>query len=65
MFPKCKINFFLDRHSGASEEERKDHEHRFKEVGEAYGVLSDSKKRARYDGGHDLDDLEGSGEDEN
>merc|ERR1719150_3635428 len=34
---------------------------KIKEVGEAYGVLSDSKKRSRYDHGHDIDDLEGHG----
>merc|ERR1719433_2491979 len=50
-----------DRHSGASEEERKEHERKFKEVGEAYGMLSDTKKRSRYDNGHDIDDLEGHG----
>lgn len=50
-----------DRHSGASEDEKKNHERVFKEVGEAYGVLSDSKKRNRYDQGHDIDDLEGAG----
>jgi len=50
-----------DRHSSATEEEKKEHERLFKEVGEAYGVLSDAKKKMRYDNGHDLEDLEGCG----
>lgn len=30
-------------------------------MGEAYGVLSDTRKKDRYDSGADLDDLEGPG----
>lgn len=45
-----------DRHSGASPEVQKEEEKKFKEVGEAFSVLSDAKKRSRYDSGQDLED---------
>uniref|UniRef100_A0A3P9P1M4 J domain-containing protein n=1 Tax=Poecilia reticulata TaxID=8081 RepID=A0A3P9P1M4_POERE len=41
----------LLHHPGTEKEEKK-----FKEVGEAFSVLSDSKKKARYDSGQDLED---------
>lgn len=48
-----------DRHANASEEEKREQERQFKEVGEAYTILSDNQKKSRYDNGQDLDDDHG------
>jgi len=47
-----------DRHANASEDEKREQEKKFKEVGEAYAILSDQQKRDRYDNGQDLDEQE-------
>lgn len=45
-----------DRHATATPEEREKEEVIFKEVSEAYQVLSDSRRKHRYDSGQDLED---------
>ena len=48
-YRKKAIQYHPDKWSTASDEEKKNAEERFKEAAEAYEVLSDENKRARYD----------------
>jgi DnaJ family protein C protein 7 len=58
-YRKKALMLHPDRHANATDAVKKDQEKKFKELGEAYGILSDPKKKARYDSGQDMDDFEG------
>ena len=54
------VKWHPDRWAGKSEQEQKDAEEKFKEISNAYSVLSDPQKRAQYDaGGMSFDGFEG------
>lgn len=48
-YRKAAMKYHPDKFSNASEKEKKEAEEKFKEVNEAYQVLSDAQKRAQYD----------------
>lgn len=66
-YRKLAVKYHPDKQQGKTEEEKKAAEEKFKEVAEAYQVLSDADKRQRYDrfgtidgdfgGGMSADDL--------
>eukprot|EP01114_Cavostelium_apophysatum_P022679 TRINITY_DN8287_c0_g1_i2.p1 TRINITY_DN8287_c0_g1~~TRINITY_DN8287_c0_g1_i2.p1 ORF type:complete len:359 (-),score=110.12 TRINITY_DN8287_c0_g1_i2:15-1091(-) len=59
-YKKQALKWHPDKNSGTPEE-AKHAEAMFKDVGEAYTVLSDAQKRRRYDVGDDLQDMDGGG----
>lgn len=48
-YRKLSMQYHPDRQAGKSDTEKKDAEEKFKEVSEAYSILSDKDKRAQYD----------------
>lgn len=54
-YRKNALKWHPDKHS--TPEAKKEAEKKFKEIAEAYEVLIDDQKRARYDAGEDMDDL--------
>ncbi|KAG5452210.1 DnaJ sub C member 7 [Clonorchis sinensis] len=50
-YKKLALQHHPDRHTHADDATRQEQEQKFKEVGEAYSVLSDPQKRQQYDSG--------------
>lgn len=66
-FRKLALEHHPDKSANKSEKEKKEAEHKFKELAEAYGILSDPEKRKRYDrigveglknGGHGMNNVD-------
>ena len=60
-YRRAALRHHPDRHAAAEDEVREKEETIFKEVSEAYSVLSDPRKKRKYDSGQDLEDM-GMGE---
>lgn len=48
-YRKAAMQYHPDKFSNASEKEKKEAEDKFKEINEAYQILSDAEKKAQYD----------------
>jgi len=59
-YKKSALRWHPDKNSG-SEAEKAKAEKMFKDINEAYVILSDENKKARYDSGVDVEDIEGGG----
>jgi len=60
-YRKSAMQWHPDRHSAGTDEEREEAEKRFKEVGQAFDILSDPQKKQKYDAGMDVEEINGGG----
>lgn len=60
-YKRAALKWHPDKHSSGEEEQRLTADRMFKDIGEAYSVLSDPQKKARYDQGADIEELENPG----
>jgi DnaJ family protein C protein 7 len=57
-YRKSALKWHPDRHATSTDEEKTKAETMFREINLAYEVLSDSQKKAKYDSGVDIEDLD-------
>eukprot|EP01041_Mallomonas_annulata_P008634 gene8634-17810_t len=57
-YRKMALKYHPDKQASKSETEKAEAVAKFKDVGEAYEILSDPEKRKRYDQGVDVEDME-------
>ena len=60
-YKRQALKWHPDKHSNGDEEERLNADRMFKDIGEAYSVMSDPQKKARYDQGADIEELDQPG----
>ncbi len=59
-YRKQALRWHPDKNS-ETEEQKEKADVMFKDIGEAYSVLSDPKKKQMYDDGHDIEEIENGG----
>lgn len=57
-YKKAALKWHPDRHGNKSEKEKEVANAKFREIGEAYEILSDPEKKQRYDSGVDIEDID-------
>ena len=57
-YRKAALKWHPDRHANSSEEEKEKADNLFRDINHAYEVLSDPPKKAKYDSGVDIEDLD-------
>ena len=60
-YKRQALKWHPDKHSSGEEEQRLNADKMFKDIGEAYSVLSDPQKKVRYDQGADIEELDNPG----
>jgi len=60
-YRSLSLKWHPDKHSAGEDEQRLLADKNFKDIGEAYSVLSDPTKKQRYDEGADIEELENPG----